>query len=260
MDGWRMGKNGRHRQEIDAKDNRPSEVNRRTSSHYLCEVESIVNSWPITTIGDQDLPCEALQPIDFIYKDDDHGRIYEADHSALIDLTISASAVYRADSIIDDENCDFTSSPLQGCYNCLRGADVVSSCYSNQPIMIEVKCQRNLFAATCNSSTAQTTAIIQATRPKYEDICDVKCGRKSHKVVISEISAFHTLWETPTHLRKDEHANYVNMFNFPDSEHLIDITIGHWTIVDSSGRTILAMIAIAIFITAIVLTSKKLIV
>ncbi|VDO57837.1 unnamed protein product [Haemonchus placei] len=111
---------------------------------------------------------------------------------------------------------------------------------------------KELLAATCNSSTAQTTATIQATRPKYEDICDVKCGGKSHKVVISEISAFHTLWETPTHLRKVERANYVNMLNFPDLEHLIDVTIGHWKTV------ILAMIAIAIFIAAIVLTVPKL--
>ncbi|KAL6739571.1 hypothetical protein Aduo_013008 [Ancylostoma duodenale] len=35
----------------------------------LCEIESIVNSRPLTSIGDQDSPCQFLRPIDFIYKD-----------------------------------------------------------------------------------------------------------------------------------------------------------------------------------------------
>ncbi|XGW33925.1 hypothetical protein V3C99_017998 [Haemonchus contortus] len=41
----------------------------------LCEVESVVNSRPLTTIGDQNSPCDALRPIDFIYKDVWHGAI-----------------------------------------------------------------------------------------------------------------------------------------------------------------------------------------
>ncbi|XGW34478.1 hypothetical protein V3C99_018408 [Haemonchus contortus] len=48
----------------------------------LYEVESIVNSRPITTIGDQDSPCEALRPIDFIYKVVRHGttQLTSGDH------------------------------------------------------------------------------------------------------------------------------------------------------------------------------------
>ncbi|RCN39754.1 Pao retrotransposon peptidase, partial [Ancylostoma caninum] len=39
----------------------------------LCEIESVVNSRPLTTIGDQNSPCEILRPIDFVYKDIRHG-------------------------------------------------------------------------------------------------------------------------------------------------------------------------------------------
>ncbi|EYC14365.1 hypothetical protein Y032_0040g167 [Ancylostoma ceylanicum] len=35
----------------------------------LCEIEGIVNSRPLTSIGDQDSPCQFLRPVDFIYKD-----------------------------------------------------------------------------------------------------------------------------------------------------------------------------------------------
>ncbi|RCN35306.1 hypothetical protein ANCCAN_18824 [Ancylostoma caninum] len=33
----------------------------------LCEIESIVNSRPLTIIGDQDSPCHFLRPVDFIF-------------------------------------------------------------------------------------------------------------------------------------------------------------------------------------------------
>ncbi|EYC18264.1 hypothetical protein Y032_0028g1766 [Ancylostoma ceylanicum] len=39
----------------------------------LFEIESVVNSRPLTTVGDQDSSCEILRPIDFVYKDVRHG-------------------------------------------------------------------------------------------------------------------------------------------------------------------------------------------
>ncbi|EYC05914.1 hypothetical protein Y032_0079g1255 [Ancylostoma ceylanicum] len=39
----------------------------------LCEIESVVNSRPLTTLGDHSSPCEVLRPIDFVYKDIRHG-------------------------------------------------------------------------------------------------------------------------------------------------------------------------------------------
>ncbi|WKY15695.1 hypothetical protein Q1695_000859 [Nippostrongylus brasiliensis] len=39
----------------------------------LCEIESVVNSRPLTSIGNRNSPIEPLRPIDFIYKDVRHG-------------------------------------------------------------------------------------------------------------------------------------------------------------------------------------------
>ncbi|KAK6019496.1 Tas retrotransposon peptidase A16 [Ostertagia ostertagi] len=53
-------------------------------------VESVVNSRPLTTIGDQDTPCEALRPIDFIYKDVRHGttQLTSEDHDGDPDFQV----------------------------------------------------------------------------------------------------------------------------------------------------------------------------
>uniref|UniRef100_A0A7I4XV80 Phlebovirus_G2 domain-containing protein n=1 Tax=Haemonchus contortus TaxID=6289 RepID=A0A7I4XV80_HAECO len=148
-----------------------------------------------------------------LHPQDDHGRVLGAVHSAVVDLTSSTSAMYHAEPLIDDENFDITSTSLQGCYNCLRGAEVTFSCYSNRPIMIEIECQKRVFSATCNSSTAKTTADIHSTVSRYKDSCQVKCGQKTHNLIISGVLAFHTHWRTPAGKRLTEHANCVNIFN-----------------------------------------------
>ncbi|PIO58364.1 hypothetical protein TELCIR_20203 [Teladorsagia circumcincta] len=188
-----------------------------------------------------------------LHLQDNHGRVFGAVHSAVVDLTISTSAVYQADSMIDNENCEITASPLHGCYNCLQGAEVTFSCYSYRPITIEVECQKKIFSATCNSSTARTTAKIHGTVSRYKESCLVKCGSKAHNIIITGILAFHTHWRTPHGQPMIEHANYVNMFNYPDLGHLLDVAMEHWK------SAVLAVIAVAVCVAVTVLTVPKLI-
>ncbi|KAK6061392.1 hypothetical protein COOONC_00939 [Cooperia oncophora] len=173
---------------------------------------------------------------------DDLGLVFGAVHSAVIDFTISTSALYHADSIIDSEACDITSSPLQGCYNCLRGAEVTFSCHSSRPSMVEIEYQQKIFAAACGPSTAQTKVAIHAAAPNYKDRCLVKCGQKMHNITISGILAFHTHCRTPFQQHMIEHANYVNMFNYPDLGHLLDVAFQHWK------TFVITCIAVAILI------------
>ncbi|VDO39651.1 unnamed protein product [Haemonchus placei] len=100
---------------------------------FLGSVDS--NHSEVAIIEEEDffaLRCSNLRSASNIsecYVQYDHGRVLEAMHSAAVDLTLSTSAMRHAESIIGDENCDITSTSLQGCYNCLRGAEVTLSCY-----------------------------------------------------------------------------------------------------------------------------------
>ncbi|KAK6061854.1 hypothetical protein COOONC_00476 [Cooperia oncophora] len=113
-------------------------------------------------------------------RNDDHGRVFGAVHSAVVDLTISTSALFHADSIIDDEDCDTYPIIIARMLQLFQGAEVTFSCHSDRPIMVEIECQDNIFAAACDPSTARTKRIIHATAPKYKDRCQVKCGQRTH--------------------------------------------------------------------------------
>ncbi|KHJ87441.1 hypothetical protein OESDEN_12787 [Oesophagostomum dentatum] len=65
-----------------------------------------------------------------------------------------------------------TSNPtVQGCYNCISGAKLTFSCHSKHPTMMELRCAQNQFAASCDETTVQNIAILQATVARFIDHC-----------------------------------------------------------------------------------------
>ncbi|EYC27487.1 hypothetical protein Y032_0009g755 [Ancylostoma ceylanicum] len=178
-----------------------------------------------------------------LYLQDVNGRVQGISHDSVADLTIGTSVQYQTDNMVDYMDCDISASPLHGCYNCLSGAEVIFSCFSKQPIMVEVNCERHMFAAVCNSSTSHTAVTIHATVPKFKEACWVQCGPSLHNITLSGILAYHASW-IPSNNNKqgNKHANYVDMFNYPNLEHLLDVAVENWK------TAVMTIVAVAVFI------------
>ncbi|EYC38590.1 hypothetical protein Y032_0707g1698, partial [Ancylostoma ceylanicum] len=177
-----------------------------------------------------------------LHLQDVHGRVQGITHDSVADLTIGTSVQYQTDNIVDYMDCDITASPLHGCYNCLSGAEVIFSCFSKQPIMVEVNCERHMFAAVCNSSTSHTAVTIHATVPKFKEACWVQCGPSLHNITLSGILAYHPSWIPSNNKQGNKHANYVDMFNYPNLEHILDVAMENWK------TAVMTIVAVAVFI------------
>ncbi|CAJ0595173.1 unnamed protein product [Cylicocyclus nassatus] len=225
----------------------------------LCHVEDTCKCYPTddqancicknTNISDLTTSLDSRLPLSssFLHLQEAHGRVLGVSHKSIVDITISTTAEWNTASVVNNEDCDITASPIQGCYNCITGARLTFSCHSPHPTMVEILCTQNTYAAFCDQNTMQTVAILQATTAKYVDKCSLKCGTKSYVFNISGILAYHPHENGVLFTNASEKASYVNVYNYPDIGHIISVALSSWKMLVVATIAIAAALAFTIF-------------
>ncbi|CAJ0593115.1 unnamed protein product [Cylicocyclus nassatus] len=225
----------------------------------LCHVEDTCKCYPTddqancicknTNISDLTTSMDSRLPLSssFLHLQEAHGRVLGVSHKSIVDVTISTTAEWNTASVVNNEDCDITASPIQGCYNCVTGARLTFSCHSPRPTMVEITCTQNTYAAFCNENTVQTVALLQSTVANYVDRCSLRCGTKSHVFNISGILAYHPHENGVLFTNASEEASYVNVYNYPDIGHIISVALSSWKMLVVATIAIIAALALTIF-------------
>ena len=225
----------------------------------LCHIEDTCKCYPTddqancicknTNISDLTTSMDSRLPLSssFLHLQEAHGRVLGVSHKSIVDVTISTTAEWNTVSVVNNEDCDITASPIQGGYNCVTGARLTFSCHSPHPTMVEITCTQNTYAAFCNENTVQTVALLQSTVAKYVDRCSLRCGTKSHVFNISGILAYHPHENGVLFTNASEEASYVNVYNYPDIGHIISVALSSWKMLVVATIAIIAALAFTIF-------------
>ncbi|CAJ0592386.1 unnamed protein product [Cylicocyclus nassatus] len=224
----------------------------------LCHVEDTCKCYPTddqancicknTNISDLTTSMDSRLPLSssFLHLQEAHARVL-CSHKSIVDVTTSTTAEWNTASVVNNEDCDITASPIQGCYNCVTGARLTFSCHSPHPTMVEITCTQNTYAAFCNENTVQTVAILQSTVANYVDRCSLRCRTKSHVFNISGILAYHPHENGVLFTNASEEASYVNVYNYPDIGHIISVALSSWKMLVVATIAIIAALAFTIF-------------
>ncbi|CAJ0598230.1 unnamed protein product [Cylicocyclus nassatus] len=225
----------------------------------LCHVEDTCKCFPTddeancqcknTNITDLITSLDSRLPLSssFLQLQEANGRIFAVSHKSVIDLSLTTAGEWNTANIVNNEDCDITASPIQGCYNCLSGAKLTFSCRSSHPAMVEITCQRNVFAAFCNEHTVQTIALLQSTVARYSDQCLLRCGKNIHNFNITGILAYNPHQDAVHFFNETDEALYVNMYNYPDVMHMISVALSSWKFTIAAAIAIIALIAFTVF-------------
>uniref|UniRef100_A0A1I7WUY5 Phlebovirus_G2 domain-containing protein n=1 Tax=Heterorhabditis bacteriophora TaxID=37862 RepID=A0A1I7WUY5_HETBA len=157
-------------------------------------------------------------------------------------IAISSFMNVQLSVLVDSPPCSISLSPIQGCYRCLEGAEIIAFCKSDKSAIVELRCADKSFAIQCDPSPKKQILKFHYNSAIILDNCESSCGNKNVSLVVEGILKFHS--ENVEELRKLQvihqwHASE----GMPDLNPLLITLREHWKITLAAGISTAALIA-----------------
>ncbi|KIH53329.1 hypothetical protein ANCDUO_16545 [Ancylostoma duodenale] len=121
----------------------------------------------------------------------EEGELQALTNEGEITLAVQSNFMVEFDQYVVDLPCAITMEPMQGCYNCLKGAQIVSHCTTSLTSSVTIHCTDNAFTIDCDQSNKTTTSTLHMARAVVSQECHAKCAQKEVNVELRGILHYH---------------------------------------------------------------------
>uniref|UniRef100_A0A1I7X2C2 Integrase catalytic domain-containing protein n=1 Tax=Heterorhabditis bacteriophora TaxID=37862 RepID=A0A1I7X2C2_HETBA len=99
-------------------------------------------------------------------------------------IAISSFMSVQLSVLVDSPPCSISLSPIQGCYRCLEGAEIIAFCKSDKSAIVELRCADKSFAIQCDPSPKKQILKFHYNSAIILDTCESSCGNKNVSLVV----------------------------------------------------------------------------
>ncbi|EYC08944.1 hypothetical protein Y032_0063g3446 [Ancylostoma ceylanicum] len=192
----------------------------------------------------------------------ENDEIYAFSHEGETTLAISSSLMLDSANYVVIEECNLTPEQISGCYECLEGATLQISCFTEIETWITLRCESQIFSLQCTPKNSISNISLEFDHAVVKEKCHTTCGGVELEVPLQGILRYHPQnAKKSVFVNNDVHTsqgNWLTDVDIPDLAPMVEVIKNHWkaAIAAIGGVTLLIAATYMCGPTVIILLTK----